>query len=34
MSNLGWNAKTDLDKGIRLTLDAYKNELKNKNIRV
>ena len=34
MSNLGWNAKTDLNTGIRLTLDAYKNELKNKNIRV
>ena len=34
MSNLGWDAKTDLDTGIRLTLDSYKNELKNKNVRV
>ena len=34
MSNLGWEAKTDLDMGIKLTLASYKNELKNKNIRV
>ena len=34
MSNLGWKAKTDLDTGIKLTLNAYKNELKNKKIRI
>ena len=34
MSKLGWEAKTDLDTGIKLTLNAYKNELKNKKIRI
>jgi GDP-L-fucose synthase len=34
MSMLGWEAKTDLDKGIRLTLDSYEKELKNNQIRI
>ena len=34
MAMLGWEAKTDLDKGIRLTLDSYEKELKNNQIRI
>ena len=33
LKNLGWTAKTNLKKGIHLTLCNYENELKNNSIR-
>lgn len=33
INKLGWEAKTKLDKGIKLSIDNYENELKNKSIR-
>ena len=34
LKKIGWNAKTNLDNGIRLTLESFKNELINKTIRI
>ena len=33
INNLGWFAKTDIDKGIKLTLKHYKKELSESNLR-
>ncbi len=33
INNLGWYAKTDIDQGIKLTLDHYKTELSESNLR-
>lgn len=33
VNNLGWSAKTNLDLGIKLTLEAFEHEIKTKNIR-
>ena len=34
MRELGWEAKTSLDKGIKLTIKSYKRELKSNNLRM
>ena len=34
LKNLGWQAKTSLEKGIKLTIDNFEKELKNKSIRI
>ncbi|MDC3034860.1 GDP-L-fucose synthase [Prochlorococcus sp. AH-716-P05] len=34
MSNLGWQSKVNLDQGISLTLESYKKELENNNLRI
>tara|TARA_A100001011_G_C14290739_1_gene836077 strand:- start:371 stop:1363 length:993 start_codon:yes stop_codon:yes gene_type:complete len=34
LKKLGWEAKTSLKKGIRLTISNYERELKNKSIRL
>ena len=33
MRNLGWEPKTDLDLGIKLTIKSYQNEIKLNNLR-
>ena len=33
VNNLGWTAKTNLDLGIKLTLEAFEHEIKTKNVR-
>ena len=33
LNKMGWSAKTNLEKGIKLTLKSYIDELKSKNIR-
>ena len=33
INNLGWQAKTNLESGIKNTLDSFKNELREKIIR-
>ena len=33
INKLGWEAKTKLDKGIKLAIENYEKELKNKSIR-
>jgi len=33
LTNLGWEAETDLDKGISKTLDIYLKDLNNNNLR-
>ena len=33
VNSLGWYAKTNLDLGIKLTLEAFADEIKTKNIR-
>ena len=34
INNLGWSAQTSLEKGIKLTLNSYIEELKTKSIRI
>ena len=34
IKKLGWQAKTSLEKGIKLTIDNFEKELKNKSIRI
>ena len=34
INNLGWNAKTNLDEGLKLTYEFFKNEIKNQTIRI
>jgi len=34
MKNLGWEAKTSLDEGIRLTIKSYKRDLESNNLRM
>lgn len=34
INNLGWQAKTDIDYGIRKTLESFKYELESKTIRI
>ena len=31
---MGWSSKTNLDKGIKLTLDSYVEEVRSKRIRI
>ena len=33
LRNMGWLAKTDLDKGIKLTIESYRKEIENGSIR-
>ena len=33
INHLGWTAKTSLDDGIKLTLEAFKNEIENETVR-
>ena len=34
ITNLGWSAKTNLDKGIKLTIKYFENELQNNILRI
>ncbi len=34
INNIGWEAKTNLDEGLKLTYEFFKNEIKNKTIRI
>ena len=34
INKLGWNAKIDIESGIRLTIESFKNELREKTIRI
>ena len=34
LRKMGWSSKTNLDKGIKLTLDSYIEELRSKRIRI
>ena len=34
MDKLGWNSKTNLEEGIKLTLKAYNRDLKNNRLRI
>ena len=34
LKNLGWTAKTTLDKGIKLTFKSYLRDLSNKTVRL
>ena len=34
LKNLGWQAKTSLEKGIKLTIKNFEKEFKNKSIRL